>query len=185
MQTQDLNSALKKIVQMLSKHSVKFHLTGGLASSFYGEPRFTQDIDLVVTFDLEFDLASLLSDLDEHYFIDDQLIRESIQNRKMFQALDKETMIKIDFHVGELIDGELSRSRSEEIFKGITAPIVSIEDAILAKLIWIQQGSHKSRQDVELMLKLGRQIDWQYLERSALKFGVNEILTGLSGGEPR
>ncbi len=35
---------------------------------------------------------------------------EAIENERLFQAIDKRSMIKIDFHVGEKIPGELSRS---------------------------------------------------------------------------
>lgn len=39
---------LRKLVSLLDRFSVRFHLTGGIASVAYGEPRLTQDIDLVV-----------------------------------------------------------------------------------------------------------------------------------------
>jgi hypothetical protein len=35
-------------------------------------------------------------------------------------------------------------SKHEEIFKGLSLPVVTIEDSILEKLIWIQRGSQKA-----------------------------------------
>ena len=46
--TNELKKTLADVVEILVALKFKFHLTGGLASSFYGEPRFTQDIDLVI-----------------------------------------------------------------------------------------------------------------------------------------
>ena len=39
-----------------------------------------------------------------------------------------------------------------EILPGLTVPLVGKEDAIVSKLLWIQQGSHKARHDVKMML---------------------------------
>lgn len=40
--------SLLRLLEILSRHEVRFHLTGGIASVAYGEPRMTQDIDIVV-----------------------------------------------------------------------------------------------------------------------------------------
>ena len=55
--------------------------------------------------------------------------------------------------------GELNRTSLCEISPGLTAPLVSKEDAILSKLLWIQQGSGKSRHDVIEMLKRDEDLD--------------------------
>ena len=40
--------SLSRLVAILQAHSVRFHLTGGITSVAYGEPRMTQDVDVVV-----------------------------------------------------------------------------------------------------------------------------------------
>ena len=37
-----------RIAALLEAHGIRFHLTGGIASVAYGEPRMTQDVDIVV-----------------------------------------------------------------------------------------------------------------------------------------
>ena len=39
---------LTRLLTILIDHGVRFHLTGGITSVAYGEPRMTQDIDIVV-----------------------------------------------------------------------------------------------------------------------------------------
>jgi hypothetical protein len=39
---------LSRLLDILTRHDVRFHLTGGITSVAYGEPRMTQDIDIVV-----------------------------------------------------------------------------------------------------------------------------------------
>ena len=56
-------------------------------------------------------------------------------------------------------EAESRRARSEQTARdraGPVAPIVSKEDAIVSKLLWIQQGSHRSRHDVKEMLSATR-----------------------------
>ena len=38
---------LSKLVDVLNRFGIRFHLTGGITSVAYGEPRMTQDVDLV------------------------------------------------------------------------------------------------------------------------------------------
>ncbi len=39
---------LSRLLAILNRHEVRFHLTGGITSVAYGEPRITQHIDIVV-----------------------------------------------------------------------------------------------------------------------------------------
>ncbi|MBI2480503.1 MAG: hypothetical protein HYV60_18310 [Planctomycetia bacterium] len=46
--SQPLRETLDKAVAIFRQHAIRFHLTGGLTSVLYGEPRMTQDIDIVI-----------------------------------------------------------------------------------------------------------------------------------------
>jgi len=171
-----LKTTLLDLVHALSQVNASYHLTGGFASSFYGEPRFTQDIDIVISISEGSILNTLILELSDKFLLDDLAIKKSVKEGRMFQALHEETMIKVDFHVGEAVPGELNRSRIEEILPDLVVPLVSKEDAILSKLLWIKKGSHKSRQDVRMMLLRPEKIDENYLNEQARVLNVNEIL---------
>jgi len=177
--TDDLKLTLIDVTAILSASQLKFHLTGGLASSFYGEPRFTQDIDIVIRVSQGSLLDLLISELAKKFVIDRDAVVDAVRRRGLFQALHEETMIKVDFHVDEAIAGELDRSLTEEVLLGVKLPLVSKEDAILSKLLWIRKGSHKSRQDIKMMLKRRGEIDLDYLDSQAAKLGVQGILSEL------
>ena len=55
-------------------------------------------------------------------------------------------------------------------------PIVTKEDAILSKLIWISKGSNKSRHDVKTMLRRSGEIDSICLNSQASELGVRGIV---------
>jgi hypothetical protein len=145
---------LSKLVAVLDRFRIRFHLTGGVTSIAYGEPRMTQDLDLVLDPDrvvaVQDDLLSALSEAGLQF--SERTARRAIEARKMFQALDVEHVVKVDLYVRCLIPGELDRSVRVELFPGVTMPIVARTDAALSKLIWIHHGSHRSRRDLRGIL---------------------------------
>lgn len=179
-ETNELKITISDLAAILTARHYKFHLTGGLASSFYGEPRFTQDIDIVIRTAVGESLTQLVRDLSKKFIIDSHAVEDAVRRKSIFQALHEETMIKVDFHTGEAIQGELDRSKSEEILPGLVVSLVTKEDAILSKLIWISKGSDKSRHDVKAMLKRSSKTDFDYLNTQARKLGVEHLLQELS-----
>ncbi len=139
-----------KFVAIAEAIDLRFHLTGGSISSAYGEPRLTQDIDIVVAPEIA---KRRVDDLVRHLASSDFLftevaVRQAIQVGDLFQLLDKSESLKLDIYPRELIPGELQRSQTLELFEGIFLPVVSRTDAALSKLIWISKGSHRSRRDL-------------------------------------
>jgi len=115
----DFFELVREITAILQDLEISHHLTGGLISSYYGDPRFTQDIDLVVKLDAA-SAISISSRLARSFQIDLDSVLDAAENQGMFQAYDPERFIKIDFHVGEEIPGELSRTRRVELIAAET-----------------------------------------------------------------
>jgi len=120
---------------------------------------------------------ALLERLSTGYFIDRQTIRDAIRRNSIFQALEDETGMRIDFHVGEKIPGELQRTGYKEVATGLTIPLVAKEDAILSKLFWIQLGSGKSKRDAIQMLKNPEDLDFSRLRLQAARLGLADELS--------
>ena len=174
----DLQRTVRAVVSALAALRIPFHVTGGLASSYYGEPRFTQDIDLVVKLDAS-QGESLTERLHTEFLVEPDVLQDAVRRGRMFQALHRTTFVKVDFHVGERIEGELERSRVRSVFEGLSVPIVAKEDAILSKLVWILEGSGKSRQDVLGMLLDPEPVDIDFVRRRATDLGCAKILAEL------
>lgn len=175
-----LETTLRRALEVLTGLGLRFHCTGGLVASLYGEPRFTQDVDIVISIDSQENrISSLIGALASKFLIDPDEIRRAITKDDMFQALDLNTFIKIDFHVGEAVPGELQRSIPREVFPGLTTKVVSVEDSILSKLLWIQKGSEKSRRDVVMMLRGPEAIDWTALSERAKALNIFNLLEAL------
>lgn len=141
--------SIGKFVAIAETLGLPFHLTGGSISSAYGEPRLTQDIDVVVSPDVAKrrveDLVRQLACSD--FLFTETAARKAIEAGELFQLLDKSESLKLDIYPRELIPGELQRSERHELFQGVILPVVSRTDAALSKLIWIDKGSQRSRRD--------------------------------------
>jgi predicted nucleotidyltransferase len=118
--------------------------------------------------------------LHSDYLVDKEAVGSALALRKPFQALDKVTLIKIDFYIAEKIPGELTRSAEHELFPGIKIPLVSLEDSILSKLLWVKEGSEKAKRDIVAMLSANSEIDWPYLKQMAEKLELSTILASLA-----
>jgi len=178
----ELNEIIGRVSEILSSLDIPHHFTGGIAASFHGEPRLTQDIDLVVKLSPNSSkVDSLCRELSKSFDINEPAMRDAIQRHSIFQALDHEYFIKVDFHVGEAIPHELERSHLIELEAGLTVRMVSKEDSIISKLLWISKGSERSRRDVTMMLRNGAPIDEKYITRTADMLGIDKLWFEIRG----
>ncbi len=144
-----------RFVSILQGLEIPFHITGGCISSAYGEPRLTQDIDIVISpVFAKKRIDDLINAVNGSAFLfTEQVVRTGILKGEMFQLLDVKESLKLDIYPRELIPGELERSETAELFVGVFLPIVSRTDAALSKLIWIDKGSHRSRRDLRSIFR--------------------------------
>ncbi len=174
---------LSRLLEILTRHGVRFHLTGGITSVAYGEPRMTQDIDIVV------DNPSLAASLDAFiaaatqagFMLDPDTVRHAVAKKAMFQLFDMAEALKIDVYPREMIPGELDRSTALEVFEGVLIPVVSRPDAAASKLAWASKGSHKSRRDLRQIVRRMPQAERAELDRLAGLLGLGDLLTEILG----
>ena len=173
---EELYTIMREVSGILCSLDIPHHFTGGIAASFHGEPRLTQDVDVVVTLSPGSEKVNQLREaLSKSFDINEPAMRDAIARRSIFQALHSEYFIKVDFHVGEIIPRGFERSRTVKLGPDLKIKMVSKEDAILSKLVWISKGSERSKRDVVMMLRNGAPIDEQYIETTAEELEVMEI----------
>ncbi len=171
-------ATLEKIIAILESFHIRFHLTGGITSIAYGEPRMTQDVDIVI------DNKAVRSQLDAfveslrsaEFLFDEASLRFAVESKQMFQLLDSVEALKLDLYPRELVPGELDRSGSLELFDGMFVPVASLADVAVAKLIWISRGSHRSRRDLRQIVKASTQDQRQTIDKMATDLGLVELL---------
>lgn len=169
---------LLKFIRILNEHEIRYHLTGGLTSVLYGEPRMTQDVDVVIenpaaTARLDAFLASLAASDFLHNAAE---VRAAVEGLGMFRLLDKAESLKIDVYARELIPGELDRAVQHEVFTDLSLPVASRADTAAAKLVWISKGSHKSRRDLRAIHRQCAEEDRISIGQLAAELGLHDLL---------
>lgn len=172
---------LSRLLAILNRHEVRFHLTGGITSVAYGEPRMTQDIDIVVE---NAGLSRILDTFTESaaqsgFLIDAEAARRAVAEKSMFQLFDMAEALKIDVYAREMIPGELSRSAVLEVFEGMLIPVVSRPDAAASKLAWASKGSQKSRRDLRQIVRSLSEAERIELDRVAGMLALDELLAAI------
>lgn len=172
-------NTLTKLTDILQRHEIRFHLTGGLTGTAYGEPRMTQDIDIVVDPKrIQRVLDDFIGSLRQSDFMfDEQSIRTAVERGGLFQLLDEKEILKLVLYPRELIAGELDRSESLEVFAGLWLPVVSRVDAVASKLVWISKGSHKSRRDLRAITRNASDQQRTQIDATATRLGLADLLT--------
>jgi len=183
-----------RVAQAFDALGIRHFVAGSLASSVYGTPRATQDVDLVAELNVD-DAARIDEALASEFYIDEAMIRDAVVRGGSFNLIHLASMFKIDvFAMGQ--DGwsraELSRARAE-VLAGPHGPtsvmFASPEDVLLHKLVWYRLGkevSDRQWSDVLGMLKVqGDGLDDGYLDQWATPLGVADLLERARGQSSR
>lgn len=162
---------LRKLAFALESTGVPYMLTGSLASSMYGIPRATNDIDFVVS-PTRAQMAALLQFLKRlGLFVQEEQAFEALQKGSMFSVIDFQRSWKADFIIRkerEFNITEFGRRATHEV-EGMRLTLASPEDVILAKLEWAKiADSQKQIGDAAGILRLqsGR-LNIDYIEKWA------------------
>lgn len=169
---------LTELARLLEARRIRFALTGGIASVLFGEPRYTQDVDVVIgREELSQSLDALLTDFQSAgYLLEPDVVRNAVQQGRQFQLFHVRETLKIDLYPRELVPGELERAELVELFPGVHLPVIARTDLAASKLIWISLGSHKNRRDLRQLM---RRIDAQgaaVVQEFAATMGLRALL---------
>jgi hypothetical protein len=174
-----------KIAAVLDMLGVRYVVGGSVASSVYGIPRATQDVDLVAELYGKH-AAALVAALSSEFYIDVDMVRDALAHRSSFNVVHLATMFKADifaFTRDPWMTSELSRARSATLSGAdgpITIQLASPEDVVLHKLVWYRMGneiSDRQWNDVQGILKIQREnLDIGYLNQWAPILGVDDLL---------
>jgi hypothetical protein len=151
----EYRDCLERLAAILDECGLRYCLTGGAAFIAWGDPRTTQDVDLVVDVErLRQCLPQLLPQLKQGQFLlNEETIREAARSQRQFQLIDTVSTFKVDLYPRELVPGQFDRAVEIEIMPDLRMPVSSRPDLIASKLVWISKGSHKSRRDVKWLMR--------------------------------
>jgi len=182
-----LRETLGRVVAALDAAGARYMVVGSLASTFHGEPRTTQDLDIVIDANpSEFErLLALLPS--SAWYVDAGAAREALQRHSMFNVIDMATGWKVDLiclRTGPFAKEEFSRRIATEL-AGTRLFVATAEDTVLAKLTWARKsGSERQVKDAAGIVAASRDaLDRAYVARWAAELGVEDLWRRVSGRE--
>jgi hypothetical protein len=170
---------LHAIVAILDAGGIPYMVVGSFASTAWGEPRSTQDLDLVIDpspAQLDEMLAALAPEL---YYVDPEVARDALHRRSMFNVIEIATAWKLDLQIRKSRPFSYEEMRRRQITRilGMDVPTATAEDTIVAKLEWAKAGgSDRQVEDVAGILRVrGSALDFAYVERWVAELDLGEL----------
>jgi hypothetical protein len=171
-----------RLLTLLEQAGIPFMVAGSLGSGAHGEPRATNDIDVVIA-PTEEQLRQLLASLGPQYYVSPQVAQEAFRQRSMFNVIDLDTGFKADLILRKDRPFNLEEFRRRRLVTllGKTAPVASPEDIILSKLEWskITESDRQIRDALGVAVVQGSSLDLAYLREWAQELGVADQLEEL------
>lgn len=167
-------------MEVLERLHIPYLVTGSVASMAYGEPRLTNDIDIVAEIRFE-QIRELMAAFPEpEFYVSEDMIREALGTLGQFNIIHPASGLKIDVIIRRHTPfdtsrfGRKKRLRPAEEFE---ADFAAPEDVILKKMEYYKEGgSEKHLRDITGILRVsGVDVDRPYIASWAERLGVREI----------
>jgi hypothetical protein len=181
----------ERVLRALERLEIPYMVTGSVGAILFGEPRLTNDMDVVV--ELPVDAVEPLASAfppSEFYLPPREAMLSEIEARAQFNLIHVGSGSKVDLILRK--DRTFSRTEFARRIRvpfsdGFDATSATPEDIILSKLEYYRMGeSQKHLEDVRGMLRVsGRHLDMRYTREWAGKLGLLDILDELQGTGPR
>lgn len=174
---------LLAVARVLDELEIPYMVVGSVASSLLGFSRATADVDVVA--DIEpHHIASFYAALKDEFYVDEQMIRQAVGRRRMFNLIHLDSLFKVDVYLprDDFSRRQLARRRAEKLFPDTeqTINLATPEDVILAKLQWYRRGGEVSERqlaDAAGIVKVqAERLDMEYLRALADELNIADLL---------
>jgi hypothetical protein len=166
------------VADNLEKLGTPYFITGSIASSYYGIPRYTHDLDVVITIS-ENDISAIIRLFEREGYVSQEGIRDALSGTGMFNFVHLESGLKVDFWIdrGEPFTKScFERVRQVEISDRLLVKMASPEDVLLHKIYWdhLTPSERQVRDAQGIVAVQGMKLDIGYIEEWAKKLGIED-----------
>ena len=162
---------------VLERLGIPYAVVGSMASSYFGEARLTNDVDILADVGPQHVRGLIEAFPPEVYYVSEDAVRSAIVHRSQFNIIHPDAGLKVDVMLSGTSDYDRQRldRRVSGQPQGASSPsfFASPEDVIVKKLEFhLEGGSDKHIRDIAGMLKASSaSIDRGYVEQHASAMG--------------
>lgn len=176
----ELYELLQRVVETFDRLQIPYLVTGSVAAMAYGEPRLTNDIDIVVGVENRHIAGLLVAFPPDAFYLSEEAIQEAIRAEGQFNIIHPGSGLKVDVIVRKKTPFERSRFTRSRIVRPAdtyAAAFASAEDVIIKKMEYYREGgSEKHLRDIAGILKISAgEIDETYIVEWADRLGLRPI----------
>lgn len=185
---------LRYVTGVLEKLGLHYFVTGSVAAMFFGEPRFTNDIDIVVDLKPE-RIEEFCSEFPQTgFYLSEEAVRRAVRQHSQFNILHPASGLKVDIMIPSASPFNSVRFLRATRIKpepDYDAVFSSPEDVILKKMEYYREGgSDKHLRDIAGILKVSADlVDRTYIADWAARLELSEIwdnvLQSVESREPK
>jgi len=152
--------------------------SGSVATIFFGEPRFTNDIDIVVALPTDRIDAFCRAFPASEFYLSEEAARQAVEQRSQFNIIHPTSGLKVDVIIPQDTPFDQSRfARATRVrpAEGYEASFASVEDVIIKKMEYYEEGGpEKHLRDITGALRIsdGR-VDRAYIAEWASRLGLD------------
>ena len=181
----ELKAFFTYMIAVLERLDIAYMVVGGFAAIFYGQPRLTIDVDIVVDMKLRHIKPFVAAFSIRDCYVSEESIRDSLQRRYPFNVIQPKTGAKVDLvplprdPFTRAAFGRRQRLVYDEA--GHSGMFITPEDIIVAKLVAHREtGSDKHLLDAQgVLVILWGELDLNLIRRRARSAGVMELFERL------
>jgi len=181
----ELKAFFTHVIDVLERLQIPYMVVGGFAAIFYGEPRLTLDVDIVVDMKWHHIEPFVAAFPIPDYYVSEEGIRDSLQRRYPFNVIQPTTGAKVD--LVPLPRDPFTRAafqrrqRMEYDAAGHSATFITPADIVVAKLVAHRETeSEKHLRDARgVLITQWGELNLEAVRRSARASGVLDQLEEL------
>ena len=169
----------EQVIRSLETLGIPYMVTGSVAAMLYGEPRLTNDMDVVLALaPRHVDPLIRAFSSDAYYTPPREAILDAIRHRGQFNIIHVGSGSRADLILrkdSEFASEEFSRRQPMPFAAGLDSQSATPEDVILAKLMYYRSAhSEKHLTDIAGMLRVvGATLDFGYLQSWVGRLGCD------------
>lgn len=175
----DQDELLALVAGILERLEIPYLVTGSIATVLYGEPRFTNDLDVVVQLDRENALRLVAAFPEGEFYVSTESCLRALERGTQFNVIHPRSGLKVDFMVASMNafdERRFERGRRIPTRPESSAVFASPEDVILMKLVYYRDGgSDKHLRDIAGVLRITSEVDRSYVAGWAERLGVSDV----------
>jgi len=172
------HEVLRKVVEKLRDLDIEYMLSGSVAMNFYGQPRMTRHIDIIISIK-ETQIRRFIDAFKEEFYIESEMVLKEVSGKGMFNVILNDYIVKVDFILRKDTKYDINAFERRRLVNvgDFEIWLISPEDLVPNKLLWAREGNSEiQKRDVKNILMITDDIDFNYLRDWSKRLTVDSLL---------